>query len=75
MGDRQRGVTKIKVKVPKCQPCKRSREQPVYIRELQRTLRYFFKMKSARFHIHVLIHNVCNTLIMKEASLFLSMKI
>ena len=46
MGDRQRGVTKIKVKVPKCHPCKGSREQPVYIRELQRPLRYFFKMKS-----------------------------
>ena len=28
-----------------------------------------------RFHVYVLIHNVCNTLVMKETSLFLSMKI
>ena len=46
MGDWQRGVTKRKVRVPECQSCKRSGEQPVYMRELQGTLKYFFKMKS-----------------------------
>ena len=46
MADRQKGVTKLKVKVPKCQSCKRSREQSVYVRELQRTLKYFLKVKS-----------------------------